>query len=229
MTTSPVRRRRRLATAVLAAALVALSACSSSDDDPQSEPSASASSEVVDETVDENAGCELLTAAERKRLLGSPIDAVAGADARESASQCRWTSDKGLIQVTDLAAEDWAKTLPDIVAQLETSTDLGDADSKAQLAEAKKLLDDADSFTGDQACAAFSKLAEISGDRAGTSTTLTYLPISETAVGISSQTCSGGRLTSILFSTPGLKKSKKVERRVAAALAAAHERALARR
>lgn len=220
---------RRLRGAALAAvAVLALSGCSSSDDEPTSDPSASATDEVVDESVDENAGCELLTPADREKLLGSKLDAVDSADARRGASQCRWASDKGLVQVTDLAAEDWAKTLPDIVAQMEQSADLGGADGKAQLVEAKKLLDGADSFTGKQACAAFSKLAEIGGDQAGGSTTLTYLPISETAVGISSQTCTDGRLTSIVFSTPDLKESKKYERRVAAALKAAHARAVAR-
>lgn len=213
-------------TAVLAAAmLLALSACSSSDEEPADDPAPSASEEV-DENLDENAGCKLLTAKDREKLLGSQLDAVASSDARRGASQCRWASDQGLVQVTDLAAEDWAKTLPSIVAQMEQSADVGDPASKAQLAEAKKLLAGADSFTGDEACQAFSKLAEIGGDKAGTTTTLTYVPISETAVGISSQTCTGGRLTSIVFSTPKLKKSKQLEGRVADALDAAHRRAL---
>lgn len=220
--------RRARAVALVAATLLAVSACTSSDEEPKSEPSTTATDEVVDESVDENAGCELLKPADREKLLGSKLDAVDSADARRGASQCRWASDKGLIQVTDLAAQDWAKTLPAIVAEMEQASDLGGADGKAQLAEAKKLLDGADSFTGKQACAAFSKLAEIGGDQAGASTTLTYLPISETAVGISSQTCTDGRLTSIVFSTPELKESKKYERLVAGALKAAHARAVAR-
>lgn len=206
---------------------VSVTACSSSGDEPTSDPTSTASNEKVDPKVDESAGCALLNGSERAALLGSELDAVVGADAKEGAVQCRWSSDMGLIQVTDLAAEDWAKTLPDIVAQMEQTADLQKAEDKAQLAEAKKLLAEAESFTGKQACSAFSRLAAIGGDKAGTSTTLNYLPISEDVVGISSQTCTGGRLTSLVFSTPELKQSKKYERRVATALKAAHKRALA--
>lgn len=215
-------------TAVLVAtALLSVAACNSSDDEPKSEPTSTASNEKVDPKLDESAGCTLLNGSERAALLGSKLDVVVAADAREGAVQCRWSSDKGLIQVTDLAAEDWAKTLPDIVAQMEQAADLQKAEDKAQLAEAKKLLAEAESFTGKEACSAFSRLAAISGDKSGTTTTLNYLPISEDAVGISSQTCTGGRLTSLVFSTPELKQSKKYERKVAVALKAAHKRALA--
>lgn len=212
---------------VAGAALLTLTACTSSDDKPAAEPSATASSDKVDKNLDESAGCKLLSPAERAALLGSQLDAVVASDAREGAVQCRWASDNGLIQVTDLAAQDWAKTLPSIVAQMENSTDLQNADDKAQLAEAKKLLKGASSFTGKQACEAFSQLAKISGNKSGSTTTLTYVPISEEAVGISAQTCTGGRLTSLVFSTPKLKKSTSYERKVKVALKAAHQRALA--
>lgn len=220
--------RRHLAAAAAGVAIVLLSACSSSDSDPSSSPSSSSSSsDSVDPSVDESAGCALLSAPERAALLGSKLDAVVASDARKGAVQCRWSSDKGLIQVTDLAAEDWAKTLPDIVAQMEQSTDLQNAKDKAQLAEAKKLLKDAESFTGDQACKAFSRLAQIDGSvQAGTNMTVTYLPITEDSVGISAQICTGGRLTSLVFSTPDLKQSKQYERKVKVALKAAHARAL---
>lgn len=216
------------ATALAVTALLTVVGCTSSDDEPKADPTPTATDEVVDESLDENAGCELLDADDRAALLGSNLNAVAAADAREGAVQCRWASDKGLIQVTDLAAEAWAKTLPEIVAQMEQSAEVQDADGKAQLAKAKKLLSGADSFTGKQACEAFTTLAEIGGDKPGTTTTLSYLPISEEAVGISAQTCSSGRLTSLVFSTPKLKESKAYERKVAAALKAAHARAVAR-
>lgn len=217
---------RWAAAAVAMTALLAVAGCSSSDEAPKAQPSSTASNEKVDPKLDESAGCKLLSPADRAKLLGSKLDVVVASDARAGAVQCRWESDKGLIQVTDLAAEGWAKTLPNIVAQMEKSADLQKPADKAQLAEAKKLLTGADSFTGKQACRAFSKLAEIGGEKAGTSTTLTYLPISDGVVGISAQTCTGGRLTSLVFSTPELKKSTAYERKVRTALKAAHKRAL---
>lgn len=220
-------RRRAGSALVAAAALVALSACSSSDSEPKAEPSSTASTEKADPKLNESAGCKLLTAKERAALLGSTLDAITASDAKTNAVQCRWDSDKGLIQVTDLAAQDWAKTLPNIVAEMEKSADLKSATDKAQLAKAKKLLEGAKSFTGKQACEAFSTLAEIGGDKAGTTTTVTYLPISDTTIAISAQICTGGRLTSLVFSTPELKKSKAYERKVTIALKAAHKRAVA--
>ncbi|AWB93917.1 hypothetical protein C3E78_17815 [Aeromicrobium chenweiae] len=215
---------RRLVPAALAG-LVLLAGCSGSDD---GEGTKAKSSEAPTADVDESAACKLLTAADRKKLAGSAVDIVVTSDAREGgSSQCRWQTPEALIQVTTLPAKRWATSLPDVVAQLEKSADQGSAADRKDLARAKKLLAGADSFTDDEACKAFVTLAEIGGAKKGSTTTITPVPITETDIGLSAQTCTEGHLTSIIYSVPGLKKTAKVERTVTAVLASAQKRVVA--
>lgn len=213
-------------TVLAAAGALALGGCSASDEPQDPEPSATTSATVQDPNLNENAGCELVTAKERSGLLGSKVDTVTQADARDKGTQCRWQSDKGLIQVTDLAATEWAKTLPDLVANMEKSAQIKEKSDREQLDAAKKLLKGADSFDGKQACAAFTTLAELGGDPKGTNATVSYVPIDAQTVGISAQQCTGGRLTSIIVTKPDLKQSKAFERRVLSVLKSAHRRAV---
>lgn len=217
--------RRPIALTLVAVGLVVLSACGGdSDGSSSAEPSATPSSA---EPVKESPACSFLTSAERAKLAGLPVDTVVAADAREGSSQCRWQESAALIQVTTLPAKVWAKSLPEVVAQLESSSDLSSATDKRDLARAKKLLAGADSFTDAEACKAFVTLAELGGAEKGARTTVTSVPITETESGISAQTCSGGELTSIIYSVPGLKQTKKVDKTVTSILAKAHERAVA--
>lgn len=211
---------------VAVVAVTLLAACSGSDDEkPSSEASPSETPSA--EPIKDSAACSFLTSAERQRLAGVPVDTVVAADAREGSSQCRWQESAALIQLTTLPASAWATSLPDIVAQLESSTDLDSAADKRDLARAKKLLAGAESFTDAEACDAFVTLAELGGGEKGGRTTITAVPITDKEAGISGQTCSGGALTSIIYSVPGLKQSKKVDANVTSILAKAHKRALA--
>lgn len=224
MTSSPARRSA--AFSIVAAGLLVLSACGggSDDDSSSAKPSATPSSAAP---LKESPACAFLTAAERSKLAGVPVDTVAAADAREGSSQCRWQESAALIQLTTLPAKAWATSLPDVVAQLESSTDVSSAADKRDLARAKKLLAGADSFTDAEACKAFVTLAELGGAKKGTRTTVTAVPITKTESGISAQICSGGQLTSIIYSVPGLKQTTKTDKTVQAILATAHQRVLA--
>ncbi len=115
------------------------------------------------------------------------------------------------------------------MAQLESSGEITSASDKKELARAKKLLADASSFTGKQACDVFTTLAEINGAEKGATTTITSVPITESEAGISAQMCTSGEMTSLIYSVPGLKKSKEVDAAVTKALAAVQKRALATR
>ncbi|MCW2830366.1 MAG: hypothetical protein JWP31_1058 [Aeromicrobium sp.] len=213
---------------LVAAAIVAAVAAvgGGSDDDPGASPSATSSASTPPAIDAGQKACSLLTSGERTRLAGSAVDDIVAAAGRSGSSQCRWQSDDALVQVTTLPAEQWAKQLPDVVAQLESSGTLTSADDKDDLARAKKLLDGIDSFTGDQACAAFETLSEIDGSPPGTNTTVTALPITETEAGLSGQTCSAGTLTSIIYSVPGLSVTPKSEAALKTALKAAQKRAV---
>lgn len=207
-------------------ALLALGACSGSgsDDEPEVSPSATA----TPDPVEDSAACSFLTPAERQRLAGVAVDTIVAASAvREGSGQCRWQESAALIQVTTLPAKEWAKSLPDVVEQLESSSDLTSDADKKDLARAKKLLADADSFTDADACKAFVTLAELGGAEKGARTTITAVPITETESGISAQTCSGGALTSIIYSVPGLKQTEQVDKTVTGILEKTHQRVLA--
>jgi len=217
--------------AVVAAGLILLSACGGGSDDSKSDatasatpttPSATASAPPIDP---EQIACKLVTPAERAELAGGAVDEIIAASGTAGSSQCRWQSAVALIQVTTLPAKEWAKSLPDVVKQLESSSDVGSDAQQKDLAAAKKLLEGAGSFTNAEACDAFVTLAELGGGKKGQTTTVSSVPITETEQGISAQTCSGGELTSIIYSIPGLKQSTEVDQTVTKILASAQKRA----
>lgn len=217
--------RTRTLLPVLAMALLTVAGCSGSDDP---KPKATKGSSAPTADVDEAAACALLTPADRRRLAGMAVDTVLTSDAREGgSSQCRWQADNALVQVTTLPAKAWATSLPDVVAQLETSRQQDSTTDRKDLARAKKLLAGADSFTNAEACSAFTTLAEIGGAKRGATTTITPVPITETEVGLSAQICAKGQLTSIIYSVPGLEETPKVDRTVTSVLRSAHRRVLA--
>lgn len=216
--------------AVMVAAGLSLAACSGGGSDAKAADPTPSASATPQATVDpKEPACSFLTAAERQALVGSAIDQVVATSGTADSSQCRWQSSTALIQVTTLPARAWAKTLPQVVQQLETSGDIKTAEDKKELARAKKLLSGASSFTGKQACNAFTTLAEIDGAEPGATTTIALVPISEKESGVSAQMCTSGEMTSLIYSVPGLKKTKAVDAAVTKALVAAQKRALATR
>jgi len=220
--------RLRAATLTVVVGL-SLAACSGGSGGKAADPEPSASA-TAQPTVDpKEPACSFLTAGERRELAGTPVDTVVATNGTAVSSQCRWQASTALIQVTTLPAQEWAKTLPDVVKQLESSGDVKTATDRKELARAKKLLSDASSFTNEQACDAFTTLAEIGGAAKGASTTIALVPISSAESGISAQMCTSGEMTSLIFSVPNLKKTKPVEAAVTSALAAAQRRALAAR
>ncbi|MET0928800.1 MAG: hypothetical protein ABWX74_04750 [Aeromicrobium sp.] len=228
--TSPVIKRL----VPVAAALILLSACSGGSDDADATATASAtpsaSATPTATPIDtKQIACTLVTAADRTKLAGVAVDEIVAASGTDVSSQCRWQSTAALIQVTTLPAKEWAKSLPDIVTQLESSTDTGSAADKADLAEAKKLLSGAASFTDDQACGAFTTLAELGGEKKGSTTTVSTVPITDTESGISAQICTDGELTSIIYSVPGLKESTAIDKTLTSILTSAQKRAVADR
>ncbi|MCW2824030.1 MAG: hypothetical protein JWQ91_947 [Aeromicrobium sp.] len=212
--------------AVAVVLTLALTGCSGSDSGG-SDGSGKADAADPTASVDESKACSFLSAADRKQLAGVALDEVVAADARSGGSQCRWSSTKGLIEVTSVPATSWAKTLPDVIDQLGSSSEVKTKQDRKDLARAKKLLADAGSFDGAEACKAFDTLAEIDGADKDTDVAVKYLPISSTEVGVSAQVCSAGVLTSLVYSEPGLVESKAFEKRATAAVRAAQKRATA--
>jgi hypothetical protein len=218
--------------ALAAAGLMMLAACSGSSDadetkaDPSATPRASATSaSATPPLIDaEQIACKAITSADRTKLAGAAVEDIVAASGSVGNSQCRWQSAGALIQVTTLPAKEWAKSLPKIVKQLESSSDISSDADKRDLERAKKLLAGAATFTDKQACDAFRTLAELGGEKKGSTTTVTTVPITETESGISAQTCKNGELTSIIYSVPGLKETAKIDKTITSILAKAHRR-----
>ena len=216
----------RGAVAVVAVALLA--ACSGSDDSSSAASPKPSAASASTPPVEDSAACTFLTAEERQRLAGSAVDTVAASSPfQDGSGQCRWQESQALIQVTTLPAKEWAKSLPQVVTQLESSADLKSDSDKADLARAKKLLTGAASFTDAQACEAFTTLAELGGEKKGSTTTVTTVPITDSESGISAQTCTGGELTSIIYSVPGLAESKQVDKTLTTVLRSVQRRVVA--
>jgi hypothetical protein len=214
--------------AVAVVALTLVAACSGSDDSSSTASPKPAASSAAAAPVEDSAACTFLTAPERQLLAGSAVDTVAASSPfQDGSGQCRWQESQALIQLTTLPAKEWAKSLPKIVTQLESSADLTSDSDRADLARAKKLLTGAASFTDDQACTAFTTLAELGGEKKGSTTTVTTVPITDSESGISAQTCTGGELTSIIYSVPGLKESKQVDKNLTTVLKSAQQRGAA--
>jgi hypothetical protein len=224
VTSSVIRRLVPLA----ACALVLLSACSGSDDSqPAAKGSAkpSASATPTAPPVDPSQiACKMLTSSDRSTLAGAAVDEVVAASGTDGGSQCRWQAESAVIQVTTLPAKEWAKSLPDVVKKIESSSAAASPADKKDLEAAKKLLSGAASFTDAQACRAFTTLAELDGDPKGTTTTVTSIPITDTESGISAQACDDGELTSVLYSIPGLKETPAIDKTVTTILERAQKR-----
>lgn len=211
--------------AIASAAFVLLAACSGASDDADPQASATPSPAATAAPVDpEQIACKLITGAERAALAGTAVDEIVAASGTEVSSQCRWQSPAALIQVTTLPAKEWAKSLPDVVKQLESSSEPGTAADKKQLEDAKKLLSGAATFSDAQACRAFVTLAELAGEGKGATSTVTSVPITKTEAGISAQSCADGDLTSIIYSVPGLTETEAVDQTVTKILSSAQKR-----
>jgi hypothetical protein len=213
--------------AITVAAGLTVAACSRGSDPKAADPTPSASASPQATVDPKEPACTFLTASERKELVGSSIDTIVATSGSANSSQCRWQASSALIQVTTLPAQAWAKTLPQVVKQLESSGDVKTAADKKELARAKKLLSAASSFTGEQACDVFTTLAEIGGAPDGATTTIAVVPITDAESGVSAQMCTSGEMTSLIYSVPALKKTKAVDAAVTKALASAQKRALA--
>ena len=205
-----------------AAALLAVAGCRGGEETKTS-PEATA-------TAADASACQLLTAGEREALAGAPVDDVGPIEASSAlpaGTQCRWTAGRLLVQVAAQPATDWAQTVPAIFDQLEAPGAGTSKDDLAEITRSRALLKDLDDITEAQSCELFSSLAQIGGFPDDSDTTVSYLPVTDSVLGVSAQTCRDGYFVSIISAGPDLKRSDAINEAAETAVAAAHARAVA--
>lgn len=173
--------------------------------------------------------CRLLSAKERKSLVGKEVDRVIPVSGAGAGYTCRWVeanslSPSTLVQVTAMPSPIWAKTLPAALQQMEQNKDQLSAPDRKELARAQRLVANGKATNPKLACGLFTTLSEIGGAPKGAEYTVNLLPVGQN-LGVSAQTCTNGRFTSVVFTKPGLKRSEQLNDRAVAVLRQVHDRA----
>ncbi|WP_137121405.1 hypothetical protein [Segeticoccus rhizosphaerae] len=241
------------ASVLSAALLLAATACGSSSPDAADTPAPGRSSgAATGETTTSSAGaepdapssaagspgaaptvgdlppvCSLLTSADRKRLVGKSVDRVIPVSGVGEGYTCRWVeadslAPSTLVQVTAMPSSTWAQTLPSALEQMEQHKDQFSAADRKELVQAQKMVSGG-RLDAKQACSLFTTLSEIGGAPQGADRTVNLLPVGQ-STGVSAQTCTAGRFTSVVFARPGLQRSEQLTNLALAVLARAHQR-----
>lgn len=165
------------------------------DADASSSPTASAEAE----------SCDLLDDEQVTELAGEDLGAGREASIAGQLPVCQWGDLSGVgVQAGVVDASDWARSLPDVVEQLEASGIVDDEMNTQRLEDAAGLVASGDTIPADQACELFGDLAEIGGQGADAEVTVSLVPSSADPQAITAQACRDGVYTTVLVTRPGL-------------------------
>ncbi len=143
--------------------------------------------------------CDLLTAEEVAGLLGEQ-----GSEGRVGATagvqNCQWKGSTGrFVQAISIPAQEWARSLPDIVRAAKSSGVLRDEENLQRLEEAAGLVEAGREIGPAEACSLFSTMLEkFHGTPAESDQIVNLLPTSEDPMAVTSQVCQEGRYTSVM-------------------------------
>lgn len=143
--------------------------------------------------------CGLLTDEEVTGLLGEQ-----GSEGRVGATagvqNCQWSGATGRwVQVVSIPAQNWARSLPDLVRAAKSSGVLSDEENLERLEEAAGLVEAGKEIGPAEACSLFSTMIEeFQGMPAGSDQIVTLLPTGEDPMAVTSQVCREGRYTSVM-------------------------------
>jgi hypothetical protein len=205
---------RILARTALAAAVGLLAACSATPDTtaapttPVDEVTAhgaspSASSSASPEAPPEPVHpCNLLDPVAIARLAGTQLTTFDTVSVGGQIPACQWGDGDVGVQVIQVPAEQWAKSIPDVVDQLRSSGSL-DPENQSKLDAAARLLAAEDIDPG-PACDLFSVMVEVEQNEPGLTTTVNYLPTKEEPEAVTAQACIDGVYSSIMLASADL-------------------------
>jgi len=131
---------------------------------------------------------------------------------------CQWSgAEARFVQVVSIPAQDWARSLPDIVRAAKSSGVLSDEENLKRLEEAAGLVEAGREIGPAEACSLFSTMIEeFQGMPAGSDQIVTLLPTGEDPMAVTSQVCREGRYTSVMVADrAGFEDTAPLEERLA--------------
>lgn len=215
----------RAAVAFVSAGLLAVGCSSGSSDSSSPSPQKTESATTQPTATAGMDSCDLLSAEELATFAGSPVgqarpELVGGLPA------CQWPTDAGFVQVGSLSAEDWAQGLPELVRTMNDAGLALDADDERALQEIRETIEAGRDLTATEACSAFSKMLELQGEPAGTTSTIRVWPSESDPQAMSGQMCSAGRFTTVTIAETAGLVTPLPGGRVMTALRLAHRRSI---
>jgi hypothetical protein len=160
--------------------------------------------------------------------LGSPSEEHTADVGGLPACQARVTgSNVGAdqFQVIQVPAEDWARTLPDLIDQVIESGVVKDPAQLRKIERGRDMIDSGDELTADGACELFTTLVvSLQGLDEGAQSIINVLPDRKSPQAVNGQACSDGTYTSVqVESASVLKVDNDLLGQIGAALDRYHE------
>ncbi|HET9420188.1 MAG TPA: hypothetical protein VFO49_03555 [Nocardioides sp.] len=102
------------------------------------------------------------------------------------------------IQVIQVPAEEWARTLPDLIDELLESDVIDDPAQRRKLEQGREMITSDDQLTPDSACELFTTLVvSLQGLEKGARSIVNVLPDPQSPLAANGQACSDGSYTSV--------------------------------
>ena len=129
------------------------------------------------------------------------------------------------VQVLQAPAEDWAKTLPDLIDQVLASDLVRDPAQRRKLERGREMVTSGDEVTAESACELFTTLVvSLQGLEEGAQSVVNVLPDSKNPLAVNGQACSDGTYTSVqIKSASALELDDALLSQVGAALDEYHD------
>ena len=159
--------------------------------------------------------CSLLSDDDAEAVAGEPMTDRAVADVG-GLPACQMSGDSRGIQVVQVPANVWAKTLPALIEQVQAAGGFGE-ENDARLEDAAARIEAGD-YDGLDACEFFSTLTELNGTPPGQSRTVAYVPDGLAPQAISAQSCVNGTYTSLMLVGADIAVDADTETAIEAAL-----------
>lgn len=110
---------------------------------------------------------------------------------------CVWLGVHEQVQAISLPADQWIVALPDLVRTILESDFPTTAAQRRRFERGIQLAQSSGHVSADGACQIFSDMVELQGARPGATSVLNVLPDAQDPLGVSAQSCRGGRFASI--------------------------------
>ena len=230
-------RRALIVPCALAVMFGVLVACG--DDEPSNpirtiEPQRTASSPSPDpEAARNSAGCQLLTAKDRRSMAGESLETVKPLPLIDGILLCQWvktltTPKTTSIKVISQPAQVWAqRNVPKQVNRFIATGRSGDKLTDRLLAAKKEISGGAAEVGGAEACGMFSLLVEANNKkRKGLTQDLQFQGTTSGDFTVAWQKCTKGVHTELSYAEPGLQPSLAVSQSVIRLGNLAHRRAV---